>query len=113
MCLPLCLGWVLTFLSFCRALKEAGTEAATTPGRDAEQWPGGHRPEDRASRNGGRGKGAPPPPLQMLWSESDRGSQGKREDMTMKQVRSEGLSSCLGWRGGGKGTAGRRARRQE
>lgn len=39
-------------------------------------------------------------PLQMLQSESDRGSQGKLEDMTMEQVRSEGLRSCLGWRGG-------------
>lgn len=61
MYLPLGLGWVLTFLSFCRALKQAGTEAATTPGRDAEQWPGGHRPEDRASRNGGGGKEHPHP----------------------------------------------------
>lgn len=33
----------------------------------------------------------------------NRGSQGKLEDMTMKQVRSEGFRSCLGWRGGGAG----------
>lgn len=33
---------------------------------------------------------------QKLWSESDRGSQGIQEDMTTKQVRSEGLRSCLG-----------------
>lgn len=49
--MPLCLSWGLTFLPFCRAFKQAGTEAATTPGRDAEQRPGGYRPEHRASRN--------------------------------------------------------------
>lgn len=70
-CLPLWLHWVLTFLSFCRALKQAGTKAAATaPGWEAEQWPWGHRPEDRANRNGVRGQGScpPPPPPDIMGS---------------------------------------------
>lgn len=73
MCLPLCLGCVLTFLSFCRAPKQTGTEAAAAPGWHAEQWPWGHRPEDRASRNGIGSQGWHPTPTPRHYGQSQIG----------------------------------------
>lgn len=53
---PLCLWvWELTFLLLRGALRQAGAEAAMTPGWAVEQRPWRYRPGDAEGRNGGRG----------------------------------------------------------
>lgn len=64
---PLCLwAWGLTFLLLFGALRQAGAEAAATPGPDAEQGPWRYRPEGGASRNEAGGQDGEPRPRVMV-----------------------------------------------